>query len=90
MSKQNGKLEKAQQVIDDLQADIVCYNKHRQNLRHKADCNGFRQMFNGGETELQAIVSHNRNEDAGNFQEGGMAMMVDGNLIQQFNSEASG
>ncbi len=29
MSKQNGKLEKARQMIDDLQADIVCYNKHR-------------------------------------------------------------
>jgi hypothetical protein len=41
MSKQNGKLEKAQQVIDDLQADIVCYNKHRQNLQHKANRNGF-------------------------------------------------
>ena len=32
MSKQNGKLEKARQVIDNLQADIVCYNEHRQNL----------------------------------------------------------
>ncbi len=41
MSKQSGKLEKAQQVIDNLQADIVCYNKHHQNLGHKANCNGF-------------------------------------------------
>jgi hypothetical protein len=41
MSKQNGKLEKARQVIDDLQTDIVCYNEHRQNLRHKANRNGF-------------------------------------------------
>ncbi len=90
MSKQNGKLEKAQQVINNLQADIVCYNKHRQNLQHKANRNGFRQMFNGGETELRAIVSHNRNEDAGIFQEGGTAMMVYGDLIQQFDPEASG
>ncbi len=90
MSKQNGKLEKAQQVIDDLQADIVCYNEHCQNLRHKANCNGFRQMFNSGETELQAIASHNRNEDAGKFQEGGTAMMVYGDLIQQFDPEVSG
>jgi hypothetical protein len=77
-------------VIDDLQADIVCYNEHCQNLRHKANRNGFRQMFNGGETELRAIASHNRNEDAGKFQEGGTAMMVYGDLIQQFNPEASG
>ncbi len=66
----NGKLEKAQRVIDDLQADIVCYNEHRQNLRHKSNRNGFRQMFNGGETELRAIASHNRNKDAMKFQEG--------------------
>jgi hypothetical protein len=47
-------------------------------------------MFNGGETELQAIASHNRNEDAGKFQEGGTAMMVYGDLIQQFDPEALG
>ena len=47
-------------------------------------------MFNGGETELRAIASHNRNEDAEKFQEGGTAMMVYGNLIQQFNPKASG
>jgi hypothetical protein len=48
----NNKLEKARRVIDDLRANIVCYNKHRQNLRHESNQNGFRQMFNGGETEL--------------------------------------
>jgi hypothetical protein len=89
MSKKNGKLEKAQQVIDDLQADIVCYNDYRQNLRHKANRNGFRQMFNGGETELWDLASQNRNEDAGKFQAGGTAMMVYGNLIQQFAPEES-
>jgi hypothetical protein len=41
MSKQNEKLEKARQVIDNLQAYIVCYNEHHQNLRHKANRNGF-------------------------------------------------
>ncbi len=90
MSKTNGELEKASQVIDDLQANIVCYNEHRQNLQHKANRNGFRQMFNGGETELRAIASHNRNEDAGKFQEVGTAMMIYGNLIQLFDLEESG
>jgi hypothetical protein len=47
-------------------------------------------MFNGGETELRAIASHNRNEDAGKFQEGGTAMLVYGDLIQQFAPEESG
>jgi hypothetical protein len=41
MSKQNEKLEKARQVIKDLQVDIVCYNEHRQNLQHKANHNRF-------------------------------------------------
>jgi hypothetical protein len=45
-------------------------------------------MFNGGETELWAIASHNRNEELGKFQEGGTAMMVYGDLIQQFDLEA--
>jgi hypothetical protein len=40
----NKKLEKARWVIVDLQADIVCYNEHRQNLWHKSNRNGFRQM----------------------------------------------
>ena len=48
LSNKNEKLEKARRVIDDLQADVVCYNEHHQNLRHKANRNGFRQMFNGG------------------------------------------
>jgi hypothetical protein len=46
MLRKNGKLEKARRVIDDLQADIVCYNEHQQNLRHKSNRNGFPQMFN--------------------------------------------
>jgi hypothetical protein len=36
LSNKNEKLEKACWVIDDLQANVVCYNKHRQNLQHKA------------------------------------------------------
>jgi hypothetical protein len=47
-------------------------------------------MFNRGETELWALASHHRNEDAGKFQEGGTAMMVYSDLIQQFAPEESG
>jgi hypothetical protein len=90
LSNKNEKLEKARRVIDDLQADIVRYNKHRQNLRHKSNQNGFRQMFNGGETELRAIASHNTNKEARKFQEGGTAMIDYRDLIQQFDPEESG
>jgi hypothetical protein len=83
-------LDKARQVINDLQADAVCYNEHCQNLKHKANRNGFHQMFNGGETELRAIAAHNINKDAGKFQEGGTAMLAFGDLIEQFNPSSSG
>jgi hypothetical protein len=41
LSSKNKKLEKAQWVINDLQADVVCYNEHQQNLQHKSNRNGF-------------------------------------------------
>jgi len=90
LSSKNEKLDKARRVIDDLQADVVCYNEHRQNLWHKANQNGFRQMFNGGEMDLQAITSHNVHETVGKYQEGGTAVLSCGNLLQQFDPEGSG
>ena len=48
----NDKLENSRQIIDDMEEDIVAYCEHRQNLRHKQNKNGFRQMFNGGETDM--------------------------------------
>ncbi len=90
MLSKNDKLNKARQVINDLQADVVCYNEHHQNLKHKANRNGFCQMFNRGETELRAIAAHNVNKDVGKLQEGGTAMLVFGVLIEQFDPEGLG
>jgi hypothetical protein len=90
MLSKNEKLDKARQVINDLQADVVSYNEHRQNLKHKANRNGFHQMFNGGETELRVIAAHNVNKDAGKFQEGGTAMLVFGDLTEKFDPEGLG
>ncbi len=86
----NEKLEKVRQVIKDLQADVICYNKHRQNLWHKLNKNGFQQMFNREEMDLPAIASSNANKEAGKFQEGSTAMMTYGELIQHFDPEGSG
>jgi hypothetical protein len=47
-------------------------------------------MFYGGETELRAIAAHNANKDAGKFQEGWSAMLVFGDLIEQFDPESLG
>jgi hypothetical protein len=89
LSNKNEKLEKALRVIDDLQANVVCYSKHCQNLWHKANRNGFRQMFNGGETDLRAIASHNAHESVGKYQEGGTAVLSNRNLLQKFDQEGS-
>ncbi len=47
-------------------------------------------MFNGGETELRTIAAHNVNENAEKFQEGRTAMLVFGDLIEQFDPEGLG
>ena len=51
---------------------------------------GFVRCLMGGETELRAIAAHNINKDAGKFQEGRTAMLVFGDLIEQFVSKGSG
>ena len=73
-----------------MEADVVAYCEHRQNLRHKENKNGFMQMFNGGETDLRAISAHNANGDMGRVQEGGTEMLAFGNLMDQFDSDRLG
>ena len=50
------KLDKAKELIDELEADIVAYSEHKINLKHKDNSNGFSQMFNGGEAEVWSVV----------------------------------
>ena len=47
-------------------------------------------MFNGGETDIRAISSHNANENVGQVQEGGTAMLAFGNVMYQFDVDGSG
>ena len=48
----NEKLEKAKEIIDELEADVVSYSEHGLNCNHKDNRNGFSQMFRGGEAEI--------------------------------------
>ena len=41
----NEKVEKPKEVIDELEADVVCYNEHRVNTKHKKNRNRFNQLF---------------------------------------------
>jgi hypothetical protein len=48
----NNKLSKAKDLINKLGADILAYNKHSQNLQHLDNCNGWNQLFKGGEADV--------------------------------------
>ena len=88
----NEKLDKARGLIHDLEADIVCYNEHRLNLTHKDNKNGFSQLFRGGEADIRSVAAHNTHEAkvAGRIQEGGVAALLFGPLIAQYDIESSG
>ena len=42
----NRKLEKAKEIIDDLEADVVMINEHRMNCSYKDNRNGLSQIKN--------------------------------------------
>ena len=74
----NDKLEKAREIHDELEVDIVAYNEHRLNMKHKDNVNGFNQLFRGGEATIQSVVSHNVNENISRTQEGGTSLLMFG------------
>ena len=76
----NDKVEKAKEIHDDLEVDVVAYNEHRLNLKHKANVNGFNQLFRGGESTIQSVVAHNVHENISKVQEGGTSLMMFGPL----------
>ena len=87
----NAKLDKAKEIIDNLEADAVVYNEHKMNCSHKLNRNGMSQMFNGGNCEVRSVVGHNIHEKAGGrTQEGGTSILLYGQLIHQHDFEASG
>ena len=88
----NKKLDKARQLIHELEADIVAYNEHRLNLTHSKNRNGLRKMFQGDETEVRAMAAHNKHEAsvAGRFQEGGTCLLAYGTVLDYYDKEASG
>ena len=88
----NEKLEKEKTIIDDLAADLACFNEHKQNLLHKDNIHGFSQLFKGGEAEVRAVAAHNRHEGGKvvRRQEGGTAALVFGQLVEQYDFAASG
>jgi hypothetical protein len=88
----NKKLAKARDLIDELAADVVLYNKHRQNLMQSDNRNGWNQLFRGGKAEVQSVVAHNVHEGkkVGRIQEGGTGILMFGPLTEYLDMPNSG
>ena len=76
------KVRKARAIHHQLEADIVTYSEHRLNYQHSGNRRGFNQLFCGGETHIRSIVAHNMHENVSRVQEGGMAALIFGPMIQ--------
>jgi hypothetical protein len=87
----NEKLDKAKDLINELGADVVAYNEHRQNLQHKDKRNGWNQHFRGGEADVCLVVAHNVHEAdrIGRAQEGGTGLLMFGPLTEYLDMPAS-
>jgi hypothetical protein len=85
------KLSKAKDLIYELGADIVAYNKHRQNLHYIDNCNGWNQLFKGGEADVRSVVAHNVHEaeGIGRIQEGGTSLVMFGQITEYIDVPSS-
>jgi hypothetical protein len=86
----NEKVEKAKEIHDNLEVDILAYNEHRLNLHHHLNVNGFNQMFKGGEMAIQLVKAHNTHENIGCVQEGGTSLLAFGNVIEYLDHKQPG
>ncbi len=86
----NNKVDKAKEIHDDLEVDIVAYNEHRLNMHDGRNVNGFNQLFNGGEAALQSVVAHNVHENIARVQEGGTSLLLFGALTEQLDHDQTG
>jgi hypothetical protein len=86
----NKKVDKAKEIHDKLEVDIVTYNKHRLNMRDRRNVNGFNQLFKGGKAEFQSVVTHNVHKNIGRVQEGGMSLLLFGSLTEQLEQDQPG
>ena len=88
----NHKLNKCKDLIDELGADIVAMNEHRQNVKHRDNRNGWNQLFKGGEADVRSVVAHNvhESEGIGRTQEGGTGLLMFGPLTEYLDMPESG
>jgi hypothetical protein len=78
-----------QELHNKLEADIVAYNKHRLNMKHKSISISFSKLFGGGEVDVHLVVAH-VHEDIRKVQEGGTSMLMLGPLIEYLDMSEGG
>jgi hypothetical protein len=86
----NSKLERLREIHDELEVDIAAYSKHQLNMKNKKNCNGFNQLFKGGEAVAQSLVAHYVHKNFGKVQQGGTSLIVFGPLTDQLNFNETG
>jgi hypothetical protein len=69
---------KAKEIINDLEVDVVAYNKHQLHMQDQHNMNGFSQLFKKREVTIQSVVAHNVHKIFGKVQEGGRSIMAIG------------
>ena len=62
------KKDKAAELIDDLQADLVAHCEHKMRVGHKLNQNRMRQMFNGRESDMRTVTGSNDHDNGGGAQ----------------------
>ncbi len=85
----NKKLERAKDLHDELEVDIVAYNEHRLNMAHRQNINGFNQLFKGGKAAVQSAVVHNVHENIGKVQEGRTSLLMFGAIMDYISNDES-
>jgi hypothetical protein len=87
----NEKLDKAKDLINELGADLVAYNEHRQNLWHKDNRNDWNQLFRWGEADVRSVVAHNvhKADRIGRVQEGGTGLRMFGPFTEYLDMPGS-
>jgi hypothetical protein len=86
----NKKVERARQIHDELEVDLVAYCEHQLNIQHRRNVNGFNQLFKGGELGVQSVVAHNIHENDGRTQQGGTSLLLFGHLTEQLDHDETG
>lgn len=69
---------------------MAAYCKHQLNMQHKKNCNGFNQLFNGGEAVVQSVVAHNIHKNVGRTQQGGTSLLLFGRSTEQLDHDETG